>query len=400
MATCRMSGECWEWAKVYLNDCICSRRDQVSFGLGLVSVLSWGVAEIPQIITNYKEKSVEGLSLGFLITWIIGDVFNLFGCILEPATLPTQYYMAVLYTMTTLILAAQTVYYGHIYHEVCNKDSKEYRSEGVEKIGKNISNFCAKQAIDAGRLSSPIPLPKSSPGRELFYRSARSLSSSHTPTAGSLLAQRMTPPFHPGNLVQEPLLGTYVATQSTSQHRESVSPSSTKSLLCLMSALTFISLFNFQPSAVSKFLMGYEKRDQGFVIHIGRKLLQANTVSLGESGFEEGSRVGTFLGWAMAAIYMGGRLPQIYLNIRRGNVEGLNPFMFIFALVGNSTYVASILVRSMDWSRIQPNLPWLVDAGGCVLLDTFIVIQFIYFYKWAAQNAEVKHETPWENGFC
>ncbi|KAK8696778.1 hypothetical protein V6N13_001904 [Hibiscus sabdariffa] len=399
MATCMMSGECWEWAKVYLNDCICSRRDQVSFGLGLASVLSWGVAEIPQIITNYKEKSVEGLSLGFLITWIIGDLFNLFGCILEPATLPTQYYMAVLYTMTTLILAAQTVYYGYFYPEVCNKDSKEYLFEGVEKIGKGSSNFCVKQVTDADRLSSPIPLPKSSPGRELFYRSARSLSSSHTPTAGSLLAQRMTPPLHPGNSVQEPLLGAYVVTQSTSQQRESVSPSSTKSLLCLVSALMFISLFNFQLSAVSKLLMGNEKINQGFVIQVGRKLLQANTVSLGEKVSEEGSRVGTFLGWAMAAIYMGGRVPQIYLNIRRGNVEGLNPFMFIFALVGNATYVASILMRSMDWSRIQPNLPWLVDAGGCVLLDTFIVIQFIYFYKWAAQDGKVKHETPWENGF-
>lgn len=27
------------------------------------------------------------------------------------------------------------------------------------------------------------------------------------------------------------------------------------------------------------------------------------------------SWIGTFLGWAMAAIYMGGRLPQIYLNV-------------------------------------------------------------------------------------
>jgi hypothetical protein len=26
--------------------------------------------------------------------------------------------------------------------------------------------------------------------------------------------------------------------------------------------------------------------------------------------------VGTFLGWLMAAIYMGGLLPQIYLNVR------------------------------------------------------------------------------------
>lgn len=394
MATCPTGGECWEWARLYINYCICSGRDQVSFLLGLMSVISWGVAEIPQIVTNYKEKSIEGLSLGFLITWIIGDLFNLFGCVLEPATLPTQYYMAVLYTMTTLILAAQTVYYGHIYprskyNRMCDKGSKEYQPEAAEKVGKRISNFGVRQVIDSDRLSSPIPLPainvKSSPSRELYYMSARSLSRSHTPTAGSFLAQRMTPPLHTLNLVEEPLFSARVSTQSAP-------PSSTKSLLCLVSALMFIGSFNFQLPEFSKLHIGHEKINQGFAIQIGRKLLLVNAMSLGESSIEGGSEVGTFLGWAMAAIYMGGRLPQICLNIRRGNVQGLNPFMFIFALVGNSTYVGSILVKSMDWSRIRPNLPWLVDAGGCVLLDTFILIQFIYFCNWAPQEAEDKHE--------
>ncbi|OMP06508.1 hypothetical protein COLO4_08086 [Corchorus olitorius] len=330
--SCR--GECWEWARVYINYCICSRRDQVSFCLGLVSVISWGVAEIPQIVTNYKEKSIEGLSLGFLITWIIGDLFNLFGCMLESATLPTQYYMAVLYTMTTSILTAQTVYYGHIYprlkcRRLCQRGSTEHQPEAVEKAGKHIKNFGVKQVIDADRLSSPIPLPRKSSGRELYYMSARSLSRSHTPTTGSFLAQRMSPP-HNGNSVEEPLLSAPVSTQSAS-------PTSTKSLLCLVSVLMFIGTLNFQLSAWNNIQMEHEK---GFVIQLGRKLLQINAASLGESGSGGGSGVGTFLGWAMAAIYMGGRLPQICLNIRRGNVEGLNPFMFIFALVGNSTYVA------------------------------------------------------------
>ncbi|CAN1129259.1 Probable vacuolar amino acid transporter YPQ1 [Linum perenne] len=63
----------------------------------------------------------------------------------------------------------------------------------------------------------------------------------------------------------------------------------------------------------------------------GRKLLQ-------EGGMAS-SAVGQWLGWLMAAIYMGGRIPQIWLNIKRGSVEGLNPLMFIFALIANLTYV-------------------------------------------------------------
>ncbi|KAG4396143.1 hypothetical protein GLYMA_19G123451v4 [Glycine max] len=84
-------------------------------------------------------------------------------------------------------------------------------------------------------------------------------------------------------------------------------------------------------------------------------------------------------------IYLSGRLSQICLNIRRVHVEGLNPLMFLFAVIGNATYVASIVVISLDWSKIRPNLPWLVDAGGCVLLDFFILMQFIYFRCWTSQ---------------
>lgn len=96
---------------------------------------------------------------------------------------------------------------------------------------------------------------------------------------------------------------------------------------------------------------------------------------------EEPSPLGEVFGWIMAAIYMGGRLPQIWLNIQRGTVEGLNPLMFVFALVGNATYVGSILVRSMDWQQLKPNLAWLVDAAVCVVLDLFILGQFVYYYS-------------------
>ncbi|KAF9618397.1 hypothetical protein IFM89_001120, partial [Coptis chinensis] len=77
---------CSQWAQTYIKYCLCTRRDGISLALGLLSVLSWGVAEVPQILTNYRQKSAEGLSITFLITWILGDLFNLFGCMLEPAT--------------------------------------------------------------------------------------------------------------------------------------------------------------------------------------------------------------------------------------------------------------------------------------------------------------------------
>lgn len=66
---------CIGWADKYFKDCLCNVKDELSFGFGLVSLVCWGVAEIPQIITNFRTKSGHGISLLFLLTWIAGFVF-------------------------------------------------------------------------------------------------------------------------------------------------------------------------------------------------------------------------------------------------------------------------------------------------------------------------------------
>ncbi|XP_058205488.1 uncharacterized protein LOC131319308 isoform X1 [Rhododendron vialii] len=396
---CPRDKHCSEWARQYIKYCLCDVRDGVSLALGLVSVISWGVAEIPQIITNYRKKSTEGLSIAFLMTWIVGDLFNSFGCMLEPATLPTQFYMAILFTLTTLVLAGQTIYYGHIYHRL-KSNRPSHKTEAVEKripcsgVAKKQDNNVDRwgNAIDDFGLgvaqSSPIPLPgvprSSSLERELYYMSARSLTRSHTPTSGSFLAQRITlTTLSRQNTFEEPLLGGLASTQSAP-------PSNNKTMLCAFSAVTFfLGTLNLHLTESNGLRMVSGKRYKGVVMQVGRKLLQVSGGFMEETRGAGSSRIGTLLGWGMAAIYMGGRLPQICLNIRRGHLEGLSPFMFIFALVGNITYVASILVSSLDWSKLSANLPWLVDAGGCVVLDTFILIQFIYFHHRALQDDDV-----------
>lgn len=63
-----------EWAIKYMKFGFLGTRDGVSMVLGVISVTSWSFAEIPQIISNYNQKSTEGLSLAFLFTWILGYV--------------------------------------------------------------------------------------------------------------------------------------------------------------------------------------------------------------------------------------------------------------------------------------------------------------------------------------
>nr|GMC95134.1 probable vacuolar amino acid transporter YPQ1 [Ipomoea batatas] len=117
-----------------------------------------------------------------------------------------------------------------------------------------------------------------------------------------------------------------------------------------------------------------------YVAFGGRKLLQ-------EHGAEHGAS-GQWLGWMMAAIYMSSRLPQIWLNVSVITPFGLNPFMFIFALIANLTYVGSIVMRTTEWDKIEPNLPWLFDAAGCVMLDLLVSLSDLLVSR---EGIHVKH---------
>ncbi|KAL8493495.1 hypothetical protein ACS0TY_024636 [Phlomoides rotata] len=379
---CPVDQLCLQWAERYFGYCICNTGSGwFSSVLGLISVISWCVAEIPQIITNCKKKSAEGLSIVFLVTWILGDFFNVFGCILEPATLPTQYYVAVLYAITTSVLAVQALYYGQIYPRLkSNKrrqqavqagavDSKEFNYDAdIEKV--SIIEGCV------GAPSSPIPVASRSPknSEELYFMSARYLSVSHMPTAGSLFASRSRRTGNAENWFNEPLLSEF-------RPSKSAPPTKIKTTLCVVSLMTFL-LGSHNHLLAGRFenSTAYMSPRGGIVLPVGRQLLDAKpTRDSAQLTLADSSGIGTLLGWGMTAIYLGGRFPQIYLNIRRGHTEGLNPWMFVFAVVGNATYVASILVNSLEWSKLRPNLPWLVDSGGCVLLDVFILMQFILY---------------------
>ncbi|XP_058727355.1 uncharacterized protein LOC131598812 [Vicia villosa] len=365
-----------------------NQRETASVTLGVISVIVWMIAEIPQLITNYNEKSAHGLSATFMLTWIIGDLFNVFGCLLEPATLPTQVYTAVFYTMITLILCSQAIYYRHIYPRL--KYKKQFKIEtskddGLGNGGAENGNEVEQRRVFG--MSSPISFPalaqKSHVGGQSYYQSARYLSKSYTQK--SELAERITSSSL--DPIEEPLLVSSVLTQSAPSLK-------IKNTLCLVTTLTFLVALNLLHSQDTINLSEVSKPRNEFVIHVGRKLLQASGDRLSSYGAEMHHGIGTYLGWGMAVIYMGGRLPQICLNFRRGSFEGVNPLLFLFALIGNTTYIASILVRSLEWSKIGPNLPWLVESGGCSLLDSFILMQFLYYryQKSKALENKFKHQ--------
>ncbi|AQK89384.1 PQ-loop repeat family protein / transmembrane family protein [Zea mays] len=359
-ASCPTTRHCAEWARIYLKYCLCSQKEGAALALGLISVVSWGLAEVPQIMTNYRHKSTEGLSVAFLMTWIVGDLFNLAGCFLEPATvrtitctsfsepsstLPTQFYMALLYTITTLILTGQTIYYSHIYHHLKLKNSRaaskpqkhQYRDASLREklLGAKGSAASRNNESDTTVLipSSPIPVNMklvdqyhgSSSNADYYYMSARSLSRSPVPTAGiwsgsNRQSSRSPPQMNDqrGSLIGE-IAPEHSAPSTVTKNALSVAP--------WMGLLLGTCLLHI--------LIGNKHREMasGTVIPIGRRLLlfvdDHGNSSLSQSS---GSEIGSFLGWAMAMIYMGGRLPQILLNVRLHKNRHL---LFVISLIGN-----------------------------------------------------------------
>ncbi|KAK9465068.1 PQ loop repeat-domain-containing protein [Lipomyces arxii] len=102
-----------KWIATTSGSCMYGRMGEWSQLFGYMSLFSWLWAQLPQVIANYRNQSVDGLSWLFLFNWFLGDATNLIGCLLTDQ-LPFQTFLATYYLIIDIILCAQYVYYSHI----------------------------------------------------------------------------------------------------------------------------------------------------------------------------------------------------------------------------------------------------------------------------------------------
>jgi hypothetical protein len=105
--------------------------------------------------------------------------------------------------------------------------------------------------------------------------------------------------------------------------------------------------------------------------------------------------LGQVFGYLCTAAYIGSRLPQLILNYRRRSTDGLSMLFFLFACLGNVTYVLSILAYRGSCSRrgdchpgeaaheygryILINLSWLAGSSVTLLLDMCVFAQYFVY---------------------
>ncbi|KAJ6547677.1 PQ loop repeat-domain-containing protein [Mycena capillaripes] len=98
--------------------------------------------------------------------------------------------------------------------------------------------------------------------------------------------------------------------------------------------------------------------------------------------------LGRIFAWLCTTLYLTSRLPQIWKNYVRKSVEGLSMFLFIFAFLGNSFYVASILTSEKahlpppaSSEFLRESLPYLLGSGGVLMFDVTIVSQSLIYRR-------------------
>lgn len=278
---------------------------------GSISIACWIIVFAPQIYENFKRKSLEGLSLTFIVLWLAGDVFNVLGAVLQ-GVLPTMIILAVYYTLADIVLLWQCLAYGD---------------------GKN---------PDLIHLSPANPL------NEDVLETAMSNEERHNCRRNQ------------GNTTED-------LESSTTSIDSSISKSSSSQFQSFLINTLMVTLVI--ASGVIGWYISYIKESKHHSKHPGKHNPE-------ELIFDPLAQI---FGWLCAFFYLGSRIPQIVLNYERKSCDGISFMFFLFACLGNLTYVISILSIDMSWNYLWVNSSWLAGSLGTLGLDFTIFIQFFLY---------------------
>ncbi|KAG7729936.1 hypothetical protein KL930_001732 [Ogataea haglerorum] len=313
----------------------------ISAYAGYLSITAWLFAQIPQVIKNYSEKSVDGLSLGFLCCWFAGDLLNFVSCLMTDALL-FQILLSSYYLIIDIVLAGQFYYYSRLYH---NPQSRFYHQRRAKRLGEiKTPRTALRTALDAHRI------------REI---DADSSDRAYIP------AEHISSPISMGRQQQPNELKI------------------TNSVTKLISSSFVMGFGRAEAAPINSTISSQNKTNNSALLKIFHSLM---TLSV--------HQVGAVLAWCCTLLYISSRFPQILTNNRLKSTRGISPKFVICALLGNLCYSMSLLtcknsLSGGDTSRKfwRAELSYLLGALGTVALDCTLLLQW---YKWDYNRGTVK----------
>ncbi|KFY70124.1 hypothetical protein V499_09446 [Pseudogymnoascus sp. VKM F-103] len=132
--------------------------EAISGILGSISIACWVTVFTPQILENFRRASAESLSLEFIVIWSLGDLFNVFGGILQ-GVLPTMLILAVYYVLADVVLIWQCLYYRGVPSQEDSPTPPSESQPQAEPNGRRPSGPSRRSSVvDATHLSPATPL--------------------------------------------------------------------------------------------------------------------------------------------------------------------------------------------------------------------------------------------------
>ncbi|MCJ1393929.1 hypothetical protein MMC18_007471 [Xylographa bjoerkii] len=349
---------------------------------GSISIACWIVVFSPQIIENFRRGSADGLSLVFIVVWLLGDVFNILGAVLQ-GVLPTMTILAVYYTLADIVLLGQCFYYRGF--TLSDAPTKPAPSPQVDDEATEESPLLSSPH----RMNSPARLTAADADRP--RKSSISSFNSHFTAVDGTHLSPATPLLPPPRPSDPPVV---IKPQSSLQ--TALFNSGALLLVCTAG------VFGWWLSTSGSRHQHHRHHDTSPFNSIVSNFVRTDHADSSEEIYFD--RWGQIFGYLCAVLYLGSRVPQLLLNYRRKSTEGVSMLFFLFACVGNLTYVMSIVAYEPGCARAQGvgsygngmgsgycgqgewgeeygryilvNASWLIGSAGTLLLDMGIFAQF------------------------
>lgn len=285
---------------------------------------------IPQLVEQWRLKTVDGISPIFLLIWASGDVFNVIGAIWAHL-LPEVILIALWFMFADIITFSFYFYISQVYDKkrhlhrkhrpvILDEQTTLLGEHAIHDIHPDVENNADYTSVD----NSEEPGQQQ---QQQQQQQAKSHHHHHHRRKSSTLE----------DIVYEP--------ENHSIFVRIVLP-----LILVVAAGVFGSILSPNSSQTPEASVDNEK--------LGPQIL----------------------GYISATFYLTARLPQIYHNYKKKSTAGLSLLFFLLTMLGNITYSLQIIVYKFEKEYILLNLSWLLGSCGTIIQDIFIITQF-YLYR-------------------
>lgn len=345
--------------------CIPTSLAFISNTLGILSIVAWLFAQLPQIYKNWRISSTSGLSIFFLVEWCLGDLSNLLGALFTHQA-SWQVTIGSYYVFVDVCLVLQWIWYEKLRHgSIVNRvwqradagGGDDWSGSGMMEVDVGRNPDRSGGDAQAGIAAPPDSKQRSRP--RIIFR---------TPTFQKADNSNDEKP-------SSSWWGTPTRTTINRAGPSSPMPSPSPRTVLLIACL--IALAQASPIA------------RPAEIHHTSPERRPTPLE----------NAGTILSWMSTLLYLGSRLPQLIKNWQRQSTAGLSPHLFAAAFCGNMFYSAALATNPSGWCDFEPYggggwagpegsnrlkwtaaaLPFFLGAFGVLGLDASVGVQFVLY---------------------